>query len=119
MTRMINRYSPILKPEISLLLPIPIAPPRKSILPVKAPIPAPRSSLESYKQSETAQNFGPNERQKYNEEKNNDVGSKSKESGPKWTVQKGESGRSLKWTVARKWTVCPKVDGLEPNRTVI
>ena len=42
-----------------------------------------------------------------------------KESGPKWTVQKGESGRSLKWTVARKWTVCPKVDGLKPNRTVI
>ena len=27
------------------------------------------------------------------------------ESGPKWTVQKGESERSLKWTVARKWTV--------------
>ena len=46
-----------------------------------------------------------------------DVG--NQESGPKWTVQKGESGRSLKWTVARKWTVCPKVDGLEPNRTVI
>ena len=41
------------------------------------------------------------------------------ESGPKWTAQKGESGRSLKLTVARKWTVCPKVDGLEPNRTVI
>ena len=75
---MTNRFSLILKPEISLLLPTPIAPPRKSILPVKAPIPAPRSSLESYKQSETAQNFGRNERQKYNEEKNNDVGSKSK-----------------------------------------
>ena len=41
------------------------------------------------------------------------------ESGSKWTVQKGESGRSLKWTVARKWTVRPKVDGLEPNWTVI
>ena len=41
------------------------------------------------------------------------------ESGPKWTVRTGESGRFLKWTVARKWTVCPKVDGLEPNRTVI
>jgi len=40
------------------------------------------------------------------------------ESGPKWTVQKGESGRSLKWTVAREWTVCPKVDGLELNWTV-
>ena len=35
-----------------------------------------------------------------------------------WTVQKGESVRSLKWTAARKWTICPKVDGLEPNRTV-
>ena len=28
---------------------------------------------------------------------------------------KGESGRSSKWTVARKWTVHPKVDELEPN----
>ena len=36
-----------------------------------------------------------------------------KESGPKWTVQEGESGRSLMWTVR------PKVDGLEPNWTVI
>ena len=34
------------------------------------------------------------------------------ESGPKWTVRKGESELFLKWTVARKWTVCPKVDGL-------
>ena len=25
--------------------------------------------------------------------------------GSKWTVQKGKSGRSLKWSVARKWTV--------------
>ena len=43
------------------------------------------------------------------------------ESGPKWTVQKDESGRSLpvKWTVARKWTICPKMDGLELNWTVI
>ena len=41
------------------------------------------------------------------------------ESDPKWTVQKGESGRSLNWTVARKWTVRPEVDGLEPNWTVI
>ena len=77
MTRMINRYSPILKPEICLLLPIPIAPPRKSILPVQVPIPAPRTSLESYKQSETAHSSR-NERQKDNEEKNNAVGSKSK-----------------------------------------
>ena len=46
-----------------------------------------------------------------------DVG--DQESGPKWTVQKGESGRSLKWTVARKWTICPKMDGLELNWTVI
>ena len=30
-----------------------------------------------------------------------------------------QSGQSLKWTVARKWTVLPKVDGLEPNWTVI
>ena len=27
------------------------------------------------------------------------------ESGPKWTVQKSESGRSLKRTSAQKWTV--------------
>ena len=33
------------------------------------------------------------------------------ESGGKWTVQKGESGRSRKWTVRRKWTVHLKVDG--------
>ena len=37
------------------------------------------------------------------------------ESAPKWTVKKGESGRSLKWTDARKWTVRPKVDGPETN----
>ena len=35
------------------------------------------------------------------------------ESGPKWTVHRGESKRSFKWTVH------PKVDGLEPNWTVI
>ena len=29
------------------------------------------------------------------------------ESGPKWTVQKDESGRSL----PVKWTICPKMDG--------
>ena len=74
---MTNRYSPILKPEISLLLPTPIAPPRKSILPIKVPIPAPRSSLESYKQSQT-EPLNRNERQKDNEEKNTAVGSKSK-----------------------------------------
>ena len=28
----------------------------------------------------------------------------NKDFGPKWTVQKGESGRSLNWTVARKWS---------------
>ena len=33
-------------------------------------------------------------------------------------VQEGESVRSLKWAVARKWTVSPKVDGLEPKWTV-
>ena len=31
-----------------------------------------------------------------------------KESDPKWTVQKGESGWSLKWTVARKCEVVQK-----------
>ena len=40
------------------------------------------------------------------------------ESGPKWTVLMGQSERSLKWTVPRKWTVRPKVDGLEPKWTV-
>ena len=29
-----------------------------------------------------------------------------------------QNGRSLKWTVVRKWTVCPKVDGIEPNQAV-
>ena len=33
-------------------------------------------------------------------------------------VQKGESGRSLKWAVARKWVVSPKVDDLESKWTV-
>ena len=44
---MANEYSPILISDASSLLPKPIAPQRKSILPVKIPIPAPRSSLES------------------------------------------------------------------------
>ena len=42
------------------------------------------------------------------------------ESDPKWTVQKGESGRSLNWTVARKWTVLSQTGrSFEPNWTVM
>ena len=44
---MANEYRPILISDASSLLPKPIAPQRKSILPVKIPIPAPRTSLES------------------------------------------------------------------------
>ena len=46
-------------------------------------------------------------------------GNEHLESGPKWTVKGGDSGRSFKWTVARKLTVHSKVDVLEPNWTVI
>ena len=62
---MANEYSPILISEASSLLPKPIAPQRKSILPVKVPVPAPRSSLESKterisKSSDTIRGFGCN-----------------------------------------------------------
>ena len=36
------------------------------------------------------------------------------ESGLKWTVRKDVSEWSLKWMVARYWTVL-KLDGFEPN----
>ena len=43
--------------------------------------------------------------------------------GPKvsnWTVPRPDpSGRSFKWTVARKWTVLSKVDVLELHWTVV
>jgi len=45
--------------------------------------------------------------------------SSESEPGPKWGVQKGECGPSLKWTVTRKWTIRSKVVGFEPNWTVI
>ena len=35
----------------------------------------------------------------------NGVQGESEESGLKWTVLRGKSGRSLKWTVARKITL--------------
>ena len=42
------------------------------------------------------------------------------ESGPKWTVQKGDSGRSIKWTVVRKWIVLSQTGrSLEPKWTVL
>ena len=44
----------------------------------------------------------------------------SSESGPKWTVQKGERGRSLKWTVTRNWTVLSQTGrSFAPKWTVI
>ena len=39
--------------------------------------------------------------------------------GPKCIVLMGQSGRFLKSKVPRKWAVCPKVDGLEPQLTVL
>ena len=50
---MANKYSPISISEQSSFTPVPIAPQRKSILPVKIPVPAPRSSIESKKQRES------------------------------------------------------------------
>ena len=72
---MANEYSPILISDASSLLPKPIAPQRKSILPVKIPIPAPRTSLESKterlsKRSDTVREFVCNTKQKCLEEKN-------------------------------------------------
>ena len=74
---MANKYSPISISEQSSFTPVPIAPQRKSILPVKIPVPAPRSSIESKKQRESIDTgsdaeriFGSNNEQKNFEEKN-------------------------------------------------
>ena len=71
---MANEYRPILISDASSLLPKPIAPQRKSILPVKIPIPAPRTSLESKterltKRSDSVRGFACNTKQKCLEEK--------------------------------------------------
>ena len=40
---------------------------------------------------------------------------KKSESSSKWTIERGESGQSFKWTIARKWTIYSIPTGLEPN----